>query len=712
MTAITATPTKLAPDLNGLPVREQEDDLKQRIMGNRDATYPEVYTPANLISPSRLTDGSVAANRLAKALLLKERITAVADFDSDGATACAVLIRGLSMLSHALSGATKAKTGGTPGLNRATLNYVIPDRFIYGYGLKPELAENVIRPLRPDVIVTLDNGISSNDAVDVISTWKGVSEASLKAGGAGNPDVIITDHHAQGKSLPDAYAVVNPNRHDCEFPSKALCGCGVAFYMLLLTRRALITILGPNPRFAGLIRAVSEVQLNRLSDLVAVGTIGDMVPMDANNRLLVKTGLDRINKGYQMPARQAHEQGYLSYGIRALLEAAKVTHPVSASDIAFQCTPRLNAVGRMEVPTSGIECLLAETQLIADMEAKRCHKLNEERKKVQKEMEAQANETLDAMDLDAALDDSSPNTSPSDRPTTQNEAVVLFDPSWHQGIVGLVASRIKDRTGGAVVCFAPEGDPNDPDNPGDPDWLKGSCRSDNVHIRDALAYVAAQAPDLHLQFGGHHRAAGLGLHRTDLNRFKKLFYRAVAHGLATAPLHNAVFDDGALPAQLRTHSLAAWIERQPWGQMFPEPTFTQDFRVVRSAQIGDHHQKLFVVDPDTTTEQEPFPVLWFFSVDKDTPAIDPGPSGVSITLTYQLTINRFRGSNTLQGIARSVERPIPVFVSAPRASEAAPPEKALLESVPTCPPAHGGDRSEEPKRSFFCSPNKIRSNIA
>lgn len=675
---------------SGAPEESRLDALKARILANRGASYPEVYAPGNLIPPQNLTDGEKAAHRLARALILHERITAVADFDSDGATACAVFIKGMNMLADALTPprtkpaiARKSSNpvadtpnadrllGNKMSSKRASLDYVIPDRFRYGYGLKPALAEEQILPLRPDVIVTLDNGISSHDAVNVISQWRDVSSASVHRGEAGAPDVIITDHHAQGDTLPDAYAVVNPNREDCTFESKALCGCGVAFYILLLVRRALIQIIGNAPNRAGVLKAVANVQMNHLSDLVAVGTIGDLVPMDANNRLLVKVGLDRINRGLNMPARQAHEEGYLSYGLRALIEVAKITPPVTASDLAFQCVPRLNAVGRLEVPTAGIECLLAQTQRLAEMEARRCHTLNEERKKVQRDMEVQANEALNralSQAISLSAEQAALEEDGSGDPATP-DSVVLFDESWHQGIVGLVASRIKERTGGAVVCFAPEGDPNadqdDQDAQGDPDWLKGSCRSDNVHIRDALAHVASQAPDLLMQFGGHARAAGLSLHRTDLNRFTTLLKKAVAHGLATAPLHNPVFDDGELDPNLRTFKLAQWIERQPWGQLFPEPTFTQAFHVAKVSPVGQRHQKLFLRDPSLSSHaslDDCFEVLWFFSLPEAPNPGDPlknseQPSiqaGDTIKVRYQLSINRFRGANTLQGIARSV----------------------------------------------------------
>lgn len=641
----TMAPTQAAVTQEDLAIRQ----LKEHIFKNRGARYPETYHPKHLVPPTLLTDALKAAVRLTDALLEGQTIVCVADFDCDGATGAAIFNRCMTRLSDTLASFR---------LPKAKMHTVIPDRFRYGYGLKPRLAEEKIKPLSPDVIVTIDNGISSHDAVTRISQWEGVSVANS----TGTPDIIITDHHAQGDTLPDAYAVVNPNRKDCQFPSKALAGCGVAFYMMLLVRQTLMSRLKKNSRTSAAASAIASVQINQYADLVAVGTIGDMVPMDLNNRILVKVGLDRINKGLQMPARKAHVEGYLSFGVRALLEAANVTYPVTASDVAFQVVPRINAVGRLEAPTAGIECLLSETQMMAGIEADRCHKLNEERKSVQRSMQQEADDALKAL------------ADQSDTPDTETPCVVLHNESWHPGIVGLVASGIKERTKGAVICFAPEGDPNatagTPEAEGDSDWLKGSGRSDNVHLRDALAYVATLAPDLMMQFGGHARAAGLSLHRTELNRFRRLFDQAVTHLLEVAPLSNPVYADGALPANLREHAFAAWIERQPWGNLFPEPTFTQNFKVIRAAAVGKAHQKLLVMDADAITLSDrdangspiypvshgakAIPMLWFFSRDEDNP--ETLVPGTAIRVTYTLTINRFRGQNEIQGIAKTVDR--------------------------------------------------------
>lgn len=668
MTMMTANTSvaEASPVANtGQPVTPEKGEkaieaIKSHIMANRGVTYPEHYSPKNLLNASGLTDGEKAANRIAAALIRRQRIVLVADFDCDGATGAAVMKRGLNMIADALinpKDALNRKAAGTQE-QRADIRYVIPDRFEYGYGLKPALAIEVIQPMNPDLVITIDNGTSSHNAIDQMKSWPNA------------PDVIITDHHAPADTLPDAYAVVNPNRRDCPFESKALCGCGVAFYMLLLVRRAIVTLIGSNPRGAAMASRMRNVALNHLSDLVALGTIGDIVPMDANNRLLVKVGLDRINKGMQMTARAAHTKGFLSYGIRALLERAGVSHPVTTTDLAFQVVPRINSVGRLTKPIAGVECLLADSYTMAELEAQKCDELNQERKQVQATMEAQARDALGEM-LKVPFAEEMADHADKDKPAS----VVLDDNSWHPGLVGLIASRIKEKTGGAAVCFAPEtaasktttqsanGDQDDwtdadlPENvnpdEADINWLKGSGRSDNVHLRDALAYVAARAPDLMMQFGGHARAAGLTLYRPHLPRFRRLFAEAVEHLLATAPLENRQFDDGPLPAIHRSFPLAHWIERQPWGQLFPEPQFTQQFRVARARTMKDVHQRLVVVDANANPADgqsgsaEPLAMIWFFSVTDETPALEEGQL---VTLQYRLSVNRFNGRNGLQGV--------------------------------------------------------------
>lgn len=650
----------------GNPHPESVEALKHLIMANRGTEYPEAYSPKNLINPSTLKDGEKAALRIAAALIRRQRIILVADFDCDGATGAAIMKKGLGMISEAMT-----RKGGKPDPDtQACIDIVIPDRFTYGYGLKPELAIEVIRPLNPDLIITIDNGISSHDAADLIRTW-------------GATDLIITDHHLPGDSLPNAYAVVNPTQKDCQYESKALCGAGVAFHLLMLVRRAIVELIGGTPRGSSMASRMRGVALNHLSDLVALGTIGDMVPMDKNNRLLTAIGLARINKGFSLPARSAHEKGLLSYGMRALLDVAGVTTPVTTSDLAFQLVPRINSVGRLTQPVAGVNCLLADNPDTALELARECDALNTERKHIQATMEAEARAELatvmDSMKEDAELSELSPLNSE----LSPLNSTILHRDTWHTGLVGLIASRIKERTGGAVVCFAPEKAPNPEveaarvssdqdtqtfndselphqelsDDEADINWLKGSGRSDNVHLRDALAYVAARAPDLMMQFGGHARAAGLTLYRPHLPKFRRLFAEAVDYLLTRSPLENQTFDDGRLPSVHRSFPFAHWIEQQPWGQHFPEPQFTQTFHILEARTLKDTHQRLLVADYISNTASterpapaEPFPMMWFFSVDDQTPALQVGQL---VTLTYRLTVNRFNGRNTLQGVVVS-----------------------------------------------------------
>lgn len=589
---------------------DMHSEIKQRILENRGTHYPESYLPGNLLKPDLLQDGERAAKRIAKGLLFRQRMVVVADYDADGATGAAMFIRGMRML---------AKAAGVS----ADCQYIVPDRFVYGYGLKPELADDKIKPLSPAIVITIDNGISSQAAVKHMKSWPS------------SPVTIITDHHTPGDTIPDAFAVINPNRTDCEFPSKALCGCGVAFYLLLLVRRAMMEqIESPDKK-----TAVSKVKLVQLLDLVAIATIGDVVPLDENNRLLVKLGLDRINRGMSLPTRDAHKLGYLSMGVRALLEKAGAKAPITSTDLAFKVVPRLNAIGRLDNPVAGIECLLADTWTIAQLEAEKCDKANNERKSIQKHM---------ANDADKMLADISSLNLGSQ---TNLSAVVLFDESWHPGIVGLTASKVKEKTGGAVICFSPDIDPKaEPaqkvaDSNAGPEILKGSGRSDNVHLRDAIALVASWAPEIQMVFGGHARAAGLSINRDDLDRFKALFEKAVEHLLSISPLENRTWIDGELTPEHRTLEFASWIEGQPWGQMFPAPTFRQAFFVEEIQRMKGPHVKLLV--RDARVNHKRLELVWFNSVVDDTPL--PFSENDLVALDYRLGVNRWNGRSVLQG---------------------------------------------------------------
>lgn len=601
----------------------QELRLRQEIMARRGATYPESPDPRNLLNPAAMKDGQKAAERLAQAILHNQTIIGVADFDCDGACGAAILSRGIQLLSKAVNRSPR-------------LEIVIPDRFHYGYGLGVPLAEDQLAPKMPDVVVTIDNGISSVEAVAAMNAWQSA------------PVTIITDHHQPGEVLPPAYAIVNPNQPGCHFQSGALCGAGVIFNVLLLVRRALAR-LAPESARANL----RDTQLNRLVELVTIATIGDVVPLDSNNRLLVRQGLARINRGWVMNAKESHAQGYLSFGVRRLLELADVTAPITSSDIAFKVVPQINGVGRLEKPRAGLACLLADNRIMANLEAEHCHRANQERKAIQSGMEQEADQLLAALEAGGGIAAGGTEASPS---------VVLHDDNWHPGLVGLVASRIKERTEGAVICFAPEGDPSE----GGPvsDTLKGSGRSANVHLRDTLALVATWAPELGMRFGGHARAAGLSLDRAHLPRFRELFARAVAHQLQVSPLTNPDWHDGPLPRELRTMRFANWLEGQPWGQMFPEPVFSGRFDVEHVRLMSGRHLRLRVQDRENNTgKRQSFELVWFFAVPAgEEPAI---LAGDTVELDYTLGVNRWNGSVRLQGVVKGyarerTERPEPV----------------------------------------------------
>jgi len=587
--------------------RDAMTSIKRSIYESRGATYPEIRRPDGLVDPTLLKDGKRAASRLARAILHNQTIIAVADFDADGACGAAIFERGVTMLAQALNRTPRLKT-------------VIPDRFRDGYGLKPNLATRRIQDLAPDVVVTIDNGISSHAAIEMMNGWPSP------------PATIITDHHQPGETVPPAYAIVNPNQRDCPFPSKALCGAGVVFYLLLLTRRALAQIAPDHLK-----RNLLKVQLNRLSEYLAIATIGDVVPIDKNNRLLVAQGLARVNHGWKMNARESHNQGYLSFGVRKLLELAGAQSPITSADFGFKVAPQINAVGRLEEPLAGLACLLADTRVMAEIEASHCNKANTARKDIQSGMESEANRLMDAL---------------ADNWKTGTESqpsVILYDESWHPGVVGLVASRIKEATKGAVICFSPDNDPGDT-TPSD--TLKGSGRSENVHLRDTLALIDAWAPDFEWQFGGHARAAGLSLKKADLPRFRQLFRKAVDHQLSIAPLANPCWHDGTLNPSNRSIALASWIESQPWGQQFPEPTFKGTFRIVRRFVMKERHIKIIAKDIGAPYNAPTFELVWFR-------ALEPGESpsikqGDTVEVDYSLGINRWQKKEVLQGIASSV----------------------------------------------------------
>ena len=534
------------------------------------------YSLARLLPYHELGGMTQAVAVLAGALERNERIIVVGDFDADGATGCALAVRGLR------------------ALGAADVRYVVPNRFEYGYGLTPEIVA-IILPCRPQVLVTVDNGISSIDGV-AAARQQGVR-------------VVITDHHLPGSALPEADAIVNPNQPGDLFPSKVLCGVGVMFYVLT----ALRAHLRVSNWFAG--KGIPEPNLASFLDLVALGTVADVVPLDHNNRILVAQGLARIRAGRCVP------------GIRALVTAAgRDLGRLSASDLGFAVAPRLNAAGRLADMSLGIECLLAEDEGMASGLAARLDGLNRERRDIEAKMHEEAIGSL------AGIGSREINATAY--------GVCLFHEDWHQGVVGIVAGRIRERINRPVIAFALASG----------DDIKGSARSvAGVHVRDALDAVAAANPGLISKFGGHAMAAGMVLRRADFAAFARAFDLEVERRIPPEALRDVVYTDGELGASDLGLEMAEALQRAgPWGQGFPEPLFDGEFELQAPRVVADRHLK-FALRPDRSTHTVAgiaFNALeagWTLEARR-------------VRLAYRLAINEYQGSRSPQLI---VEHMVP-----------------------------------------------------
>jgi len=509
---------RLQAELSGWP--EDFPGLLARVYASRGVTDVAQAQPrlANLLPPDLIGGMDAATQLLADAIGHDRHIVVVGDFDCDGATACAVGVRGLRMLG--------AKQ----------VSYAVPNRMVHGYGLSPPLVDE-LAALRPDLLVTVDHGIACHAGVAAAKSrgWK----------------VLVTDHHLPGETLPPADAIVDPNVRGDAFPSKALAGVGVMFYVLLALRRRL--------RERGAF-AAREPDLSQLLDLVAVGTVADLVPLDTNNRTLVSAGLRRLRAG----------QGCA--GLRALIgvsqrEAGRLT----AADIGYAIGPRINAAGRLEDMSLGIECLLADDFAQARAIAGTLNEINGERRSVQQQMTDEAERALQGMvagEAEGAV------------------ALCLYDAEWHPGVVGLVASKMKERLHRPVIAFAPA-------EPGS-DRLRGSARSiPGFHVRDALAEVDARHPGLVERFGGHAMAAGLSLPLASLPAFQAAFRECAARWLSPELLQAEILSDGELDArEFNRHSAELLRNAGPWGQGFPEPQFDGVFEVLNTRIVGERHLKL------------------------------------------------------------------------------------------------------------------------
>ena len=529
---------------------------------------------ARLLPPEGLQGAHDAAHLLADAIASGKRICIVADYDCDGATACAVAMRGLRLL-----GATH-------------VTYLVPDRVVDGYGLTAPIAQRV-HAQGADLLVTVDNGIASVE---------GVAQAN-----ALGLQVLVTDHHLPGPQLPQAAVIVNPNQPGCNFASKSLAGVGVVFYVMAALRSA----LRDEGWFAK--AGIVEPNLAGLLDLVALGTVADVVTLDRNNRILVNEGLKRIRAGRACA------------GILALLEIGKRTLPaLQASDLGFAAGPRLNAAGRLDDMALGIECLLADDPVVAMATARRLDEMNQQRKGIEEDMRDQAVSELDALDIGGA-------TAPA--------GVCIYNPAWHQGVIGILAARIKERLHRPVIAFADA----DVDGEGEPQ-LKGSARSiAGLHIRDVLDTVATRNPGLISRFGGHAMAAGLSLRTRDYAQFCAAFAAEVTALLTEDDLQARILTDGEVRAEELTLNTAQLLrELGPWGQGFPEPSFDGEFEVLQQRMLGAKHLKLVLCPPGC--RQQALDAI-AFNVD---PALWATCNVARISAVYRLDVNEYRGQRSLQ----------------------------------------------------------------
>jgi single-stranded-DNA-specific exonuclease len=485
-----------------------------------------------LLAPPRLSGAEAAARRLADAIEANERLLIVADYDCDGATACAVGLRGLRAL----------------GAGAAQVDFLVPNRFEYGYGLTPELVAAAARHRagRPDLLITVDNGIASVDGVE--------------AANALGIEVLITDHHLPGARLPAARAIVNPNQPGCGFPSKHLAGVGVMFYVLLALRAEL--------RARGRFTENTQPRLDSLLDLVALGTVADVVRLDRNNRILVAAGLARMRAGRMQP------------GIAALFQVAgRDARLARPADLGFALGPRINAAGRLADMSTGIACLSADDFDEALRLARQLDELNRERRAIEVDMQTDALADLDG----AAL--------------ARRRTITLFNEGWHPGVVGLVASRVKERFHRPTIAFAADGE----------DKLRGSGRSiDGVHLRDTLDLVTKRAPELIEKFGGHAMAAGLTLRAQALPAFTEAFEQAPRAGADVALFERVIDTDGPLAAGEISLDLVEAIDRQIWGQGIAPPLFDNEFVVLEQRLIKNQHLKLAV-----ELQGQRFNAIWF-----------------------------------------------------------------------------------------------------
>jgi single-stranded-DNA-specific exonuclease len=515
-----------------------------------------------LVPPSGLKHIDAAAVFLADAIAANKKMTIVADYDCDGATACATALRGLSAMG-------------------ARVDYIVPNRFEYGYGLTPEIVELTARQTAPDIIITVDNGIASID---------GVLEANRR-----NIEVVVTDHHLPGDALPAARVIVNPNQPECGFPSKHLAGVGVVFYVLLALRAEL--------RRRGVFDAQTQPKLDSLLDLVALGTVADVVKLDTNNRILVAQGIKRMRAGRMHP------------GVAALFRVAgRQARTASPFDLGFAVGPRLNAAGRLDDMSLGIECLVTDDEGRAWAIAQQLNEINLKRREIEAEMQDTALLHLDEFE-------------PADSST-----ISVFDEGWHQGVIGIVASRLKEKFFRPTITFAP----------GSEGWIKGSGRSiPGFHLRDALDLVSKRVPGLIDKFGGHAMAAGLTIRADAFSAFSQAFEAVGRAWLTEAQLERVIETDGPLEDDYYTTEFIELMDGQVWGQGFAPPVFCDEFRVISQRILKERHLKLLL-----ERNGRRYDAIWFGRTDA---------MGDRARVAFRLDANEYNGVTKVQLLVEHAE---------------------------------------------------------
>ncbi|QDO82770.1 single-stranded-DNA-specific exonuclease RecJ [Shewanella psychropiezotolerans] len=550
--------------------------LLKQIYASRGTTAEECdLTLSRLLRPNTMKGLDIASKIIADGIRDNRAILIMGDFDADGATSTCVCMLALKMM-----GASK-------------IDYLIPNRFDFGYGLSPEIVA-VAHSKGAELLITVDNGISSIEGV-----------AAAKALGM---QVVITDHHLPGKTIPDADAIVNPNQVDCSFASKSIAGVGVAFYLMSALRAEL------RQRNWYQDQGISEPNLGHLLDIVALGTVADVVALDGNNRILVEAGLQRVRAGR------------CRAGITALLEVAKRNPAkIVAADFGFAVGPRLNAAGRLDEMALGVETLLCDDMMSARRMAAELDGLNAQRRDLEADMQQEALKSLESVELNEA---------------SLPWGIALFQEDWHQGVIGILASRIKDRYHRPVIAFADAGEGE----------IKGSARSiKGLHMRDLLELINSRHPGMILKFGGHAMAAGLSLRAKDFETFEQAFDQAVRELLKLEQLTGEFVTDGDLSAGDMNLTIASELRNAgPWGQEFPEPLFDGHFKVIQQRIVGEKHLKLVL---ETECGQTMLDAI-AFNIDLKT---WPDATIEHAQVVYKLDVNEFRGNQTVQLMVEQIE---------------------------------------------------------